>query len=62
MPTGWPEPEPQSIELEPLAEGVVRFELSLVGVAPVVRARIAADLTVGGARFGQQAESLVDVS
>ena len=29
--------------------------------APVRRARIAAELSVGGHRFGQQAEALVDV-
>jgi hypothetical protein len=28
---------------------------------PVRRARVAADLTVGDARFGQQAEALVSV-
>ena len=32
-----------------------------VGEGPVRRARIAADLTVGGVRFGQQAEALVTV-
>jgi hypothetical protein len=33
----------------------------LPGRTPVRRARVAADLTVGGVRFGQQAEALVDV-
>ena len=40
----------------------MRFESALVGVTPVARARVAADLTVGGTSFGQQAEALVDVS
>ena len=62
VPTGWPAPEPKSLELGPFAEGVLRFELALDGVAPVARARVAADLTVGETRFGQQAEALVDVA
>jgi len=62
VPSGWPEPEPQELELAPLGEDAVRFELALAGVSPVARARVAADLTVGGTSFGQQAEALVDVS
>jgi hypothetical protein len=61
VPAGWPEPEPHELELAALGEDAVRFELTLAGVEPVVRARVAADLTVGGTRFGQQAEALVDV-
>jgi hypothetical protein len=62
VPAGWPEPNLQSLELSALSEGVVRFELALVGVTRVARARIATDLTVGGTSFGQQAEALVDIS
>ena len=62
VPAGWPEPNLQSLELSALGEAVVRFELALVGVPPVARARVAADLTVGDTSFGQQAEALVDVS
>ena len=62
VPEDWPEPRPQSLELGPLGEGVARVELALAGVDPVVRARVAADLTVGNTPFGQQAEALVDVA
>jgi glyoxylase-like metal-dependent hydrolase (beta-lactamase superfamily II) len=62
VPGGWPEPEPQELELAPLGEGIVRFELPLDGVAPVSRARVAADLTVGETPFGQQAEALVELA
>lgn len=61
VPAGWPEPAAQRVELAPLGEDAVRFELRLDGVAPVARARVAADLTVGSTRFGQQAEALVEV-
>lgn len=62
VPAGWPEAKLQTVELSALSDGVVRFELALLGVPPVARARIAVDLTVGGRSFGQQAEALVDVS
>jgi glyoxylase-like metal-dependent hydrolase (beta-lactamase superfamily II) len=62
VPAGWPELEPQELQLAALGEDAVRFELTLAGVDPVVRARVAVDLTVGGTMFGQQAEALVDVS
>jgi glyoxylase-like metal-dependent hydrolase (beta-lactamase superfamily II) len=62
VPAGWPKPNLQSLELSALGEAVVRFELALVGVPPVARARVAADLTVGDTLFGQQAEALVDIS
>jgi glyoxylase-like metal-dependent hydrolase (beta-lactamase superfamily II) len=61
VPEGWPAPEPQAVELRPHGEATLRFELRTDGVAPVRRARVAADLTVGESRFGQQAEALVDV-
>ena len=62
VPAGWPEPNLQSLELNALGEAVVRFELALVGVPPVARARVAADRTGGDTTFGQQAEALVDIS
>jgi glyoxylase-like metal-dependent hydrolase (beta-lactamase superfamily II) len=60
VPEGWTAPEPAEVELEARGEGVVSFELQ-APAAPVERARLAADLTVGEARFGQQAEALVNV-
>ena len=57
VPAGWPEPEPQELALAPHGEGIVRF--SVTPAAPARRARVAADLTVGGVAFGQQAEALV---
>jgi len=59
VPAGWPEPEARELVLAPHAEGVMRF--SVVAGAPASRARVGADLTVGGVPFGQQAEALVDV-
>src|SRR5581483_2277575 len=43
------------------AVGGTRFRVTAAGV-PVVRARIAADVSVAGARYGQLAEALVDVA
>ena len=61
VPAGWTaEPEAHEVELEEHGEGVVRFDV-VVGDAPVTRARVAADLTVGETPFGQQAEALVTV-
>ncbi len=58
LPDGWSAgPETQDVELELGGEGVVTFE-----VAPGAESgRIAADLTVGEVRFGQQAEAVVYV-
>ena len=42
-------------------EVTLRFHVSPNGSGPVSRARVAADLTVGGVPFGQQAEALVNV-
>ena len=60
VPAGWQQPEPQQVTLAPLAEAVVRVTLA-VGSEPARRARVAADVAVGGTLFGQQAEALVDV-
>lgn len=59
-PDGWEPPAAQELALAPHAEGVVRFEVTAAAAAR--RARLAADLTVDGVRFGQQAEALVDVT
>ena len=61
VPGGWRAPEPVEVELPSRGEGLVQVELEAPR-APVERARLAADLTVGEARFGQQAEALVDVT
>jgi len=60
VPAGWEEPAPQQVALPARGGATVRFEL-LVGEEPARRARVAADLTVDGRPFGQQAEALVDV-
>ncbi|HEX5801166.1 MAG TPA: MBL fold metallo-hydrolase [Gaiellaceae bacterium] len=60
VPEGWPVPPAQEVELGAHAEALLRFELA-AGPRPARRARIAADLTVDGTPFGQQAEALVDV-
>jgi glyoxylase-like metal-dependent hydrolase (beta-lactamase superfamily II) len=60
VPEGWPAPPAQEVELGAHTEALLRFELA-AGARPAHRARIAADLTVDGTPFGQQAEALVDV-
>ena len=60
VPEGWPAPPAQEVELGARAEARLRFELA-AGPDPARRARVAADLTVDGTPFGQQAEALVDV-
>jgi glyoxylase-like metal-dependent hydrolase (beta-lactamase superfamily II) len=59
VPQGWEAAPAQEARLGAHESAIVRFVLRPSG--PAVRARIAADLTVGGVRFGQQAEALVDV-
>ena len=61
IPLGWTaDPPRHDLVLEPLAEATVSFKISTDGV-PVRRARVAAELDVGGHDFGQQAEALVTV-
>jgi glyoxylase-like metal-dependent hydrolase (beta-lactamase superfamily II) len=61
VPEGWSvSPEAQDVPVPTLGQATVRFRVS-TGATPVRRARVAADLTVGGTPFGQQAEALVDV-
>jgi glyoxylase-like metal-dependent hydrolase (beta-lactamase superfamily II) len=61
VPDGWQaSPEQAEAPLEPHGTGVVRFAVRPADAA-VRRARVGADLTVGGVPFGQQAEALVDV-
>jgi glyoxylase-like metal-dependent hydrolase (beta-lactamase superfamily II) len=59
VPEGWPQPEPQQARVSALGRVVFRF--GLTAPEPVRRARVGADLTVGGTPFGQQAEALVDI-
>jgi glyoxylase-like metal-dependent hydrolase (beta-lactamase superfamily II) len=61
VPPGWSaEPPTLRLGLAAGAEARAAFRV-VVGDRPVRRARIAADLTVGTVRFGQQAEALVTV-
>lgn len=59
VPDGWTAPDPAHARLPGRGEAAVRFRVKPAG--RVRRARVAADLTVGDTRFGQQAEALVDV-
>jgi glyoxylase-like metal-dependent hydrolase (beta-lactamase superfamily II) len=62
VPAGWEVTHGlEEVSLGPNGEEVVRFRVRPVG-EPVRRARVAADLTVDGVPFGQQAEALVDVT
>lgn len=59
-PPGWTAaPEAQELDLEVGAEEILLFRITAAG--PVRRARVAADVTAGDLRLGQQAEALVDV-
>ncbi len=62
VPARWSaEPSEQEIRLSGHGEATLRFRVSPNGSGPVSRARVAADLTVSGVPFGQQAEALVNV-
>lgn len=63
VPPGWQaEPAVERLGLAGHAEGVAEFLVRVPdGEPPAERLRIAADLTVGRTRFGQQAEALVSV-
>ncbi|HEX8683640.1 MAG TPA: MBL fold metallo-hydrolase [Ardenticatenaceae bacterium] len=62
VPVGWEvEREEQVAPLEARATGTVCFRVKVPAGVHVRRARVAVDLTVGGQRFGQQAEALVTV-
>jgi glyoxylase-like metal-dependent hydrolase (beta-lactamase superfamily II) len=61
VPPGWTA-EPAVLRIGLTAGGEARATFRVVaGTRPVRRARIAVDLTVGSARFGQQAEALITV-
>jgi glyoxylase-like metal-dependent hydrolase (beta-lactamase superfamily II) len=61
VPHGWKvDPPDCRVRLAPRTETRMGFDIT-PAPAPVRRARIAADLTVGEVRFGQQAEALVTV-
>lgn len=61
VPPGCTSPEPREVDLPALGEVTVSFQLETREIAPVERARVAADVTFGDVRFGQQAEALVDI-
>ena len=62
LPSGFTAAPPaDDVELSPHGEGTVRFVVH-AAAEPVRRARLAADLTVGEVRFGEQAEALIDVA
>ncbi|HEX3227129.1 MAG TPA: MBL fold metallo-hydrolase [Gaiellaceae bacterium] len=61
LPAGFTgEPAAEDVELSPHGEGAVRFVVR-ASSERVRRARVAADLTVGDVRFGEQAEALIDI-
>jgi glyoxylase-like metal-dependent hydrolase (beta-lactamase superfamily II) len=60
LPDGWERSAPQELRVGPHEDADAVFRVR-AGAVPTRRARIAADLTVGGVAFGQQAEALVDV-
>jgi glyoxylase-like metal-dependent hydrolase (beta-lactamase superfamily II) len=60
VPDGWTEPAPQQVSLAPHGGATVHFDVAADG-RPATRARVAAEVTIGGRLFGQQAEALVDV-
>jgi hypothetical protein len=58
VPDGWSvEPESREVELEARGQAIVSF-----AVVPSGPGRLAADLTVGETRFGEQAEAVVEGS
>jgi glyoxylase-like metal-dependent hydrolase (beta-lactamase superfamily II) len=57
VPSGWEAPPAREIELDGDGEAVVRFTVT----AGPSSGAVAADVTVGGVRYGQQAEALVEV-
>ncbi|MFL5928284.1 MAG: MBL fold metallo-hydrolase [Gaiellaceae bacterium] len=61
VPDGW-RCEPLGRELALAARGEARAAFRVVTAGPARRVAIAADLTVGETRFGQQAEALVTVT
>jgi hypothetical protein len=62
VPAHWSaEPLEQEVRLSGHSEATLRFVVSPNGAPSVARARVAADVTVGGVPFGQQAEALVNV-
>jgi hypothetical protein len=61
VPDGWTAlPGVEDAHLEEGGEATVHFEVS-PGDRPARQARVAADVTIGDVRLGQQAEALVTV-
>jgi hypothetical protein len=62
VPQGWAaDGLSDAVALAPREERDVEFRVT-AGAQPVVRARLALDVTIGGLRLGQHAEALIDVS
>jgi glyoxylase-like metal-dependent hydrolase (beta-lactamase superfamily II) len=62
VPQGWAaEGLSDAVALAPREERELAFQVT-AGAQPVVRARLAVDVTIGGLRLGQHAEALIDVS
>jgi glyoxylase-like metal-dependent hydrolase (beta-lactamase superfamily II) len=62
LPAGWTaEPAEVAVGVNALGEAQTDFVIRPTADGPVRRARIGADLTVDGSRFGQQAEALVTI-
>jgi glyoxylase-like metal-dependent hydrolase (beta-lactamase superfamily II) len=62
LPQGWSAvPSEQEVHVDARGEASVAFRIAPDGSAPVRRARVAVDVTVGSLRLGEQAEALVTV-
>jgi glyoxylase-like metal-dependent hydrolase (beta-lactamase superfamily II) len=62
IPEGWKgAKEELLLELAPLELRTIHYEIQSPEALSIRRARIAADITIGGRRFGQQAEALITV-
>jgi glyoxylase-like metal-dependent hydrolase (beta-lactamase superfamily II) len=57
VPRGWTAPPAQQVDVEGRGEARLRFELA----APPGEGVVAADVTIGDRRFGQQAEALIGI-
>ncbi|HVX42750.1 MAG TPA: MBL fold metallo-hydrolase [Mycobacteriales bacterium] len=61
VPAGWSVTPDVQVKAGPKETVTVEFRVTAPDSGPVVRARVGADLIVGGRPFGQQAEALFDV-
>jgi hypothetical protein len=61
-PAGWAAPAAGPIRMTAGAGETVRLRFAVeAGTSPAKRQRLAADVTVGGARLGQAADAVVDI-